>query len=337
MAENTMDLYRRDTALVRRVQGAIDPFVPRSAREQLNHQLFLRCAAQQLDGQVFRPESLVPALATFAAAGILPNKYLHHGYLIVYKGIVTPVFGYQGLIHLAYQAAPASGERLLDVHTDLILDGDDFDADAPLDELVRSHRPRGDRDPRKDPQGRLRYGYARFRYAMPLGKGVHEFERVQVLAEGEMEAVRSGRGDGWKSFPWRMYQKAPVRRACQAGRIQLATLAGLATACERAGESGDPHSYRDAVRAMAAATGAEIPALEESLESLDARREDAVAEYAVAAAPFHAAMRAATCTIDDAGRHMMRLRELRAELGVDRDDIADGLFEQIRRECAKDE
>lgn len=342
--ENTMAIFRhgeRAQRLQQQTRAAIDPFIPKEYRQRLHYELFLRCAAAQLEGKQFRAESLIPALATFAMAGILPDKSRHHGYLVPYSGVVTPIFGYQGLIHLAYQARSANGAVLLDVVTDLILDGDEYDDSLPQDEMVRSHRPRGDRDPHEDPKNGLRYAYARFKYGIAIGGIVERYDRIQVLARGELKAVRSDRGDGWKAFPFRMYQKAPIRRACQSGRVELAYMAGMALTAEGAGEGGDIRGYARAVADMARAAGADTNALQDAIGVVEVNEAEneksATDQYLAAAETIHANLGSNTCTLEQADNYMARLAELRKHYGLAFDEKADALYQAIKREYERNE
>lgn len=312
------------------LEHAIMPFIPRAMRESLNWQLFLRCAMQQLEGVSFQPLSLIPALVTFAMAGILPNKFQRHGYLIPYKGIVTPVFGYQGLIELAYRATPASGARLLDVRTGLILADDEFDADADVDTMVLSYRPRGRRDPRKDPSDSLVLAYARFRYGVPIGAHVHEHERIQVAHPGEVAAARAAAQTAkvWKTYPVRMITKVPIRRACASNRVQLSYLAGMAVAAEGHALGRDVAGYLSAVNAVAEDYKVHMPAIDVPAGP-DAQAADTAgapaSEYLTAARPIHEQLQKPDTTLASAQQLMTTLDQLRKEMRLPKDfhdDIA---------------
>lgn len=262
-SQNTMERFRRDRDLQDRVHRTLTPMTPRRYRDALPWRMFLTYAAHQLEGKQFDPTSLIMALATFASAGLLPNKYLHHGYLIPYrdkktkKRIVTPIFGYQGLIHLAYMSHSQNGGRLLDVSTGVIFEGDEFE-DGDEDTMVRTHRKRVARSydggASKNPGVLL--AYARFRYALNLDGMIHQYDRIQCATMDEIRAVDTGE-NVWATNWLRMAEKTPVRRACQSGRIELNYAAGMALQAEGMASTGDLAGYARVTQSMAREAGAE--------------------------------------------------------------------------------
>ncbi len=343
MSQNTMMLFRgKDNDRRDAIEYGITPFIPRAHREHLHWGMYLRCAAHQLEGKEFSPETLLPALLTFALAGILPNKFNHFGYLIPYRSnkkkkiIVTPVFGYQGLIHLAYQARSANGAVLLDVQTDYIAGSDEYDKTSKPEEMVRTHRPLGARNPTIKPED-FRLAYARFKYAIPIGSAVHEYERIQVATSGEIANVDSGK-NVWKSHWARMATKTAIRRACASGRVELAYLAGMALGAEGQAQS-DPGQYMQAIESAAIDHGLPPNTMEMLAGAQEAVVDSwSVDDYLLAATPIHVAMGEATCSLEKARQLAERLGDLRNEMGAPEnhiDEIAAQRLETIQAEYDK--
>jgi recombinational DNA repair protein RecT len=340
--QHTMVLFKGSPEENKRIQAirhGIVPMIPEQHRRSLRWDMFLRCAAQQLEGKEFSPETLLPALMTFAMAGILPNKYNHHGYLIPYrhtksgKTIVTPVFGYQGLIHLAYQSRSANGARLLDVRTGHILESDDYDSSADSEGMVLSHRARGARNPTKKPKDFL-LAYARFVFGVPIGHQIHTYERIQVSTSGEVAAVDKGT-NVWKSHWTRMAEKTPTRRACASGRVELAYLAGAALSAEGYAQSS-PGQYMTAVQEMAGNQGHPhsmvVEGLEEARESVAVEETWSTDRYRETAKFVHVALGAEGITLEKARELSERLAGIREEMGAPpefRDEIASSILDRL--------
>lgn len=333
MPDNTMAKFRKKGPLQDRAKNQITPMIAPEHRNTLSWRMFLRMAAHQLEGKEFNADSLVTALMTFACAGVLPNKYLHHGYLIPYKGVVTPVFGYQGLVHLAYRARGENGAALLDVSTGLVLRDDEYE-DGSDDEIVKTHRVRTERDPRKHPKDDLILAYARFRYGVPIGGQVHEYERIQVSRPGEIRAIDTGR-NVWKSHPQRMIEKTPIRRACASGRVQLAYMAGMALSAEGQAAGGNLAGYAQTVQGLAAQQGVEHDIA--GIVDIEPAPEWSASEYLKRVAPIHALLKDETTTRKAAEGHIGRLSAIAKEMGAPdgfRDDIALDAWALIEKESA---
>jgi hypothetical protein len=249
---NGMALVRADNKLKTTVNNAITPFLNRDMRRQgVDATMFLRLAAQQLEGADFRPDTLGPALLTFAMAGILPNKFLGHGYLIPYRGVVTPVFGYKGLIELGSRARPANGAVLTSKRFDVVLEDDEFDLSLGREQACVQHVFQSDRDPRSmDVYKRCQWAYAVFTYAVNVGGVIHQYHEVELMGKGDLEASRNmsrATKGPWKDWPVRMAQRVPVRRVCASGRIPLGAYPGAALAAEGAAEVG---AFADYLRTL---------------------------------------------------------------------------------------
>lgn len=340
MSKNTMALFRSDREWQLRAREQIEPMIPPEHRRALPWTMFLRMAAHQLEGKEFDANSLITALLTFAVSGILPNKYLHLGYLIPYKDrkkgktIVTPVFGYQGLLHLAYRARGENEAVLLDVKTGLVLRDDEYD-DGGEEEIVRTHRVRTDRNPTVHPGADLVLAYARFRYGVPIGPGVHEYECIQVSRPGEIAAVDT-KSNVWASHPQRMMQKTPIRRACASGRIELGYLAGLALTAEGQAARGDVAGYAQTVQVLASERGVEhnIEGIITAVKT-DTTPKFSSDEYLKAATPIHERLAESAVTYREAEDLMVRLGQIAESMGAPdgyHDRIAEKHFKRAGRQ-----
>ena len=373
-----MRLYRdnergRATSLIH----AIDPFLPTSLRERgaLTGPLFLRCAAQQLQGKAFDPDTLGPALLTFALAGILPNAAIGHGYLVPYSGKVTPVFGYKGLLELARRARPADGRVMLDGRDVVVVAGERFDPEVDgFERAILHHTPSATRDPRS--LDGVEYAYAHFRYAAPIAGQVHEFHVVELMGRGELEAARdaaASKGGPWRTWPQRMAAKTPILRLCRSGRVPLGYLVGAVTEATQSAEAGNLAGYRDilagalesARAANPAAARAPVGILEDGLAALDGDDVDAPGAFgdenlaSSRRAPANGNATGArsgsapdldayvrdvadiwsaleSCPASEIESYYQRGKQIAAAHGVTRTEKLDGLYARAKREAELD-
>lgn len=255
--ENGMALMRTDAGLRTRTINTLERFIPRELRSSgaMTGMAFLQMASAQLEGKKFKVATLPAALMTFAMAGILPNKALGHGFLIPFGGVVTPVFGYKGLLELAARARPANGARVLGCRANTVQEGDRWDESCDIGEAIRAHRPAQDRDPRQLGDG-LIGAYAEFRMVIDLGSRAHEYRVWEWMPAGEIwaakassAAVRAKRtGSPWFNWPERMARVAVIRRACRSGVVPLGYLAGSVVGLQGVLEAGRAQQYMKGLR-----------------------------------------------------------------------------------------
>lgn len=253
---------------------AVMPFVPQRHRESMMPDLFMRFAFQQLAGVEFHLDTLGPALLTFAMAGIMPNHALGHGYLVPYKKVITPIIGYKGYGMLMARATSKTGRVLLDLRTGVVTDADQFDAHRGVVDAVRCHAPASNLDP--STLDDVRFAYAHARYAVPVGSQVHEYDVVELIERGYIDAARgmspTKRPDApWNKWPKRMAQKTAIRRLAGSGRVQLDYLAGAVTVATDRAEAGDLRGYADVLKQAIDASGQRAPmgALHDGFEALE--------------------------------------------------------------------
>ena len=84
--------------------------------------------------------SLIGAVMQSAQLGLSPDPVLGEAWFVPFKGVVTFIPGYKGLIKLAYQS-----EQVAKVSAHVVRDGDAFDYEYGLREKL-SHRPANDPD-----------------------------------------------------------------------------------------------------------------------------------------------------------------------------------------------
>ncbi len=149
------------------------------------------------------PASLIGAVMQSAQLGLSPDSVLGEAYFLPFKGIVTFVPGYRGLIKLAYQS-----EQIAKISARVVRKGDDFTFSYGLKEKLE-HVPKA---PLTEP---LTHVYA-------TGKIKGGEVNFLVMTREEVEAVRarspsarSGRSSPWQSDYDAMAMKTALRRLCK--------------------------------------------------------------------------------------------------------------------------
>lgn len=155
--------------------------------------------------------SIYLSVVTFVQARIVPNKALGLGYFIPFKGRVTPVFGYKGLLQCAYRE---SGARV--AYGQVVVDGDKWDATAPWMERWRSWEPGSQHLPNAFT--------SLFRAAFSLFRWPDGFEDVFTMGGAELQMRASRASASKKSSPWgdwslQMGAKTVLRRHITSGRV----------------------------------------------------------------------------------------------------------------------
>jgi hypothetical protein len=256
MENNGMQVWRANDRQRNDLIASLGYFVPQPVRQRgsVTGDLFMRFAFQQLDGKDFRPQTLGPALLTFAMLGLMPNPALGLGYLIPYKGTVTAVIGYKGWQELARRARPEDGRVLLDCRSDVVCQGEDF---APYERGVEAsvlgHVPKARDIGSLDG---VQWAYADFKYGVPFGTLVHEYHVIELMERDTLMGVRATSATmrmrdrakqaqtPWFKWPHRMAQKLPISRLCRSGRVPLGYLAGAVSNASERAEAGDLAGFR---------------------------------------------------------------------------------------------
>lgn len=172
----------------------------------------LQCA-EHFPGEVTprTARSIYLAVVTFVQARIVPNKALGLGYFIPYSGVVTPIFGYRGLLQCAYRE---SGARV--AYGQVVVKGDSWDRSMPWHDRWLSWEPGPDHRPEAPIESYVA-AFSRFRWA-------DGFDDVFTMG-GEELRTRAERAKGGKrSSPWgdwslQMAAKTVLRRHITSGRI----------------------------------------------------------------------------------------------------------------------
>lgn len=152
-----------------------------------------------------RPETFYTALIIAAQLGLEPSGVRGEAYLVPYKGKVTLIPGYRGLIKLALRS-----KAVKQVYAHVVYEGDDFVYQLGTDVKLH-HVP--------SMNGGKREVIAAYAVAV-LDNGE---KQVEVMDRDELDAIRSfaAQGRGGKDGPayqqWadQMMRKAPVRRLCK--------------------------------------------------------------------------------------------------------------------------
>lgn len=153
----------------------------------------LREAAQK------NPESFVSAVMLASQSGLEIGGAKGHGYLVPYKGEVTFMPGYRGLIDLARRTGQVTS---IGVH--VVYEEDEFEMELGLEERV-IHKPNLDGDRGKP---RLVYGVARFT------DGSHHFDWMPMQDVDRIMKGSQSKGDWgpWKDHKPEMIRKTMIRR-----------------------------------------------------------------------------------------------------------------------------
>lgn len=268
-----LQMYRADDGARNELVSQIAGFIPQKQRESVHPGLFMHFAFQQLAGKTFKHETLAPALLTFAMAGLVPNQALGFGYLVPYGSIVTPVFGYRGMIELARRATYHDGRVLMDARGDVVMRGENFDLSRGIVGAVLGHQPTHDRTPTDIAE--VLYAYAHLRYAVPVAGHVHEFDVVELMSRANIDAIKSKayKHGPWKDWPLRMASKLPISRLCRSGRVPLGYLAGAMLNASSAAGAGRMSDYQRELRGALDVASQErrrpVGLLEDGLAAID--------------------------------------------------------------------
>lgn len=170
--------------------------------------------------------SLLGAVMQSAQLGLSPDPVLGEAWFVPFKGVVTFIPGYKGLIKLAYQS-----EQIAKVASHVVREGDAFDYEYGLREKL-SHKPNS------SPVAAMTHAYA----TMKIKGGDVNF---LVMTRDEIDAVRkrSPAVRAGKSTPWdtdfeAMAQKTVLRRLCKIGPASVAPRLQRALALDEQAEHG---------------------------------------------------------------------------------------------------
>jgi recombination protein RecT len=149
-------------------------------------------------------QSLLGAIMQAAQLGLEPDGVLGHAYLVPFKGKVTLIAGYKGLIDLARRSG-----AVVSIQAHVVYEADEFDYSYGLQDCLR-HKP-ALRD-----RGRPIAAYA----AAVLKDGGHAFEVMSVEdvnairdnSQGYKAAKQYGGDSPWDSNWDEMARKTAVRR-----------------------------------------------------------------------------------------------------------------------------
>lgn len=153
-----------------------------------------------------RPETFYTALIIAAQLGLEPSGVRGEAYLVPYKGKVTLIPGYRGLIKLALRS-----QAVKQIYAHVVYEGDDFVVTLG-DDVGIHHKPAMNIDGERE----VIAAYA----VAVMANGA---KQVEYMDRYELDKIRSfaaeGRGgkDGPAYRQWadQMMRKAPVRRLCK--------------------------------------------------------------------------------------------------------------------------
>lgn len=170
--------------------------------------------------------SLIGAVMQSAQLGLSPDPVLGEAWFVPFKGVVTFIPGYKGLIKLAYQS-----EQVAKLAARVVREGDEFDFEYGLREKL-AHRPKS------APTDTMTHVYA----TMKIKGGDVNF---LVMTRDEVEAVRkrSPAVRAGKSTPWdtdyeAMAMKTALRRLCKLGPSSVSPRLQQALALDELAEHG---------------------------------------------------------------------------------------------------
>ncbi len=170
--------------------------------------------------------SLLGAVMQSAQLGLSPDPVLGEAWFVPFKGVVTFIPGYKGLIKLAYQS-----EQVAKVAAHVVREGDAFDYEYGLREKL-SHRPQS------SPTAALTHAYA----TMKIKGGDTNFlvmtrEEIEAVRK-RSPAVRAGKSTPWDTDYEAMAQKSVLRRLCKIGPASVAPRLQRALALDEQAEHG---------------------------------------------------------------------------------------------------
>lgn len=180
------------------------------ARNHVNPATMIRLAvfAAGQDDWLARcqPETFYASLIVAAQLGLEPSGVRGEAYLVPYKGKVTLIPGYRGLIKLALRS-----KAVKQIYAHLVYEGDDFVYQLGTDVQLH-HKPLINGGTERD----VIAAYA----VAVLANGE---KQVEVMDRDELDKIRAfaaeGRGgkDGPAYSKWadQMMRKAPIRRLCK--------------------------------------------------------------------------------------------------------------------------
>jgi phage RecT family recombinase len=150
------------------------------------------------------PQSVLRCIMTAAELGLEPGGPFGHFYLIPFKGVCTPIVGYQGLIELVHRSG-----RLLSISAHVVHENDPHKVKFGK-RLILWHSPCLTGDP----------GAPLFAYAVAELKGggvqaavmtIEEINRIKQRSA----AVKAGRPTPWDTDEEEMQKKTVLRRLCK--------------------------------------------------------------------------------------------------------------------------
>lgn len=177
--------------------------------------------------------SLIGAVMQSAQLGLSPDPVLGEAWFVPFKGIVTFIPGYKGLIKLAYQS-----DQVAKVTAHVVRDGDAFDYEYGLKEKL-VHKPAA---PLK---AQATHAYATMRI-----KGGDTLFLVMTREEIEAVRKRSPAVRAGKSTPWdtdwdAMAMKSALRRVCKLGPTSVSPKMQQALALDEQAEHGLKQNLSD--------------------------------------------------------------------------------------------
>ena len=172
------------------------------------------------------PASLIGSVMQSAQLGLSPDPVLGEAWFVPFKGVVTFIPGYKGLIKLAYQS-----EQVAKIGAHVVRDGDAFDYEYGLKEKL-SHRPKS------SPTAPMTHAYA----TMKIKGGDTLFlvmtrEEIDAVRK-RSPAVRSGKSTPWDTDYEAMAMKTVLRRLCKLGPASVAPRMQRALALDELAEHG---------------------------------------------------------------------------------------------------
>lgn len=173
-----------------------------------------------------RPETFYTALITAAQLGLEPSGVRGEAYLVPFKGSVSLIPGWRGLIKLALRS-----KAVRSIYSHVVREGDDFAVFLGTETKIHHQPMIGGGDDRE-----VIAAYA----VAVLENGERD---VEVMDAADLKrvrdfAIRNGMSPAYELWEDQMARKAPIRRLCK--RLPLGDDYFLAAKLDELHEAGKP-------------------------------------------------------------------------------------------------
>ncbi len=178
------------------------------------------------------PMSLVAAVIQSAQLGLEPDGALGMAYLVPFKGKVTFIPGYRGLVDLARRSG-----QLSTISAHVVYERDTFSYSLGTDERINHVRNDDAADPGKPTHA---YAVAKLRDG-----GI----QMAVMSRREIEAIRAkspgGNSGPWVEYPAEMWKKTVIRRLAKL--LPMSVEMSTAVQLDEQAEAGLPQDFNGVI------------------------------------------------------------------------------------------